>query len=727
MGWFLTFLKSLPFANSAMLLWGLAATLPIIIHLLSRRKYRELTWAAMEYLLAAVRQNARRVRFEQLLLLAIRVAILLLLALALADPIWSLFPALGASLGGGGHTHFLLVLDASYSMDYRAEEKSRFDTARELAAQIVEHSRQGDGFSLVLLADPPQVVIAEPGFDPRDVTEELRGLRLRHGGADLPATLAEVERVRQQARDRHPRLTEACLCFFTDLGRTTWDDAAREECGRVVGRLAEGATLVLFDVGQEEAQNLAISRLEVREPLLTVARDLTIEAEVQGFGTPAETGRRIVFLVDGQQVHAADVQVPPAGRATVSFRYRFDTPGEHALEARLADDRLPLDNQRWLSTPVKESLRVLCIEGQPDAARYVAYALQPDRSSRPAVRAEVRAESALAEADLSPYDSVFLCNVGRLSREEAGVLADYVANGGGLVVTLGDQVQADSYNQELGGEGSGRRVLPARLIAPAPTGPYAFDPRDYRHPIIAPFAGFERSGLLTTPVWKYFRVTPYDRTAAQVALAFGNGDPAIIEERIQRGRSLLVTTAVSPASLDRTTQPPTPWSALASWPSFPPLVQELLAAAVRGQRQQRNGLVGEALEGTVRGVAPTRVLSIATPDGTSERVPLKSAGNDSRWVYAPPPWSGLYRAQLDAPREESQLFAVNLNTRESNLERSDPELLPSQFQRDWPGEQPVTALPASRPTQYFRYLLGLLLVLLVTETVLAWRFGTGAA
>ena len=53
-----------------MLGWLAAAAAPILIHLWSRRRYREMSWAAMEYLLAALRQSRRRLRFEQWLLLA---------------------------------------------------------------------------------------------------------------------------------------------------------------------------------------------------------------------------------------------------------------------------------------------------------------------------------------------------------------------------------------------------------------------------------------------------------------------------------------------------------------------------------------------------------------------------------------------------------------------------------------------------------------------------------
>lgn len=727
MGWLSSFIQSLPFANAAMLLWGLAASLPIIIHLLSRRKYRETTWAAMEFLLAAVRKNARRIRIEQLILLLVRVAILVLLAVALADPVFSLFASLNAALGTGGRTHYLLVLDVSYSMDYRTGDKSRLDHAKELAAQVVRDSRQGDGFTLVLMADPPQVAISDPAFDPQDVVDEIESVRVRHGGASLPMTLAEIENVLQEVQRRQTRLTATTICFFTDLGRTTWEDSAAPDCRGRIGRLGDVASLALFDVGQAGAANAAVTAFELRDPLVTAGREVTFAAEVQAFATHEQTGKRVVLLADGQQVRAESVEVPSSGRATVSLTHTFDTPGEHQLEVRLGDDSLPIDNHRWLSVPVRESIQVLCVEGRGGAARHLAYALEPGRAATPRVRPLIRLENALLEQSLSRFDCVALCNVGRFSREEAAALYDYVSGGGGLLVTLGDQVQPESYNEQLGGEASGRRLLPARLEGVAPLGTYFFAPREYRHPIVAAFAGHERSGLLTAPVWKYVQVRPYDSAAARVALAFDNGDPAIIEQRVGQGRVILLTTAVSPDSADRATSPPTPWTALTTWPSFPPLVQEMLAYSVRGRFDTRNVLVGEPLDGSLLGAAPNAPLTVQMPGGETERVPLQHSGEISTWSFGGTTSSGMYAVNLGPPLDQVQRFAVNVSTRESDLERLDRDLLPGRFDPEFHVDNAVGGLPSTKPAQYFRYFLGLVLVLLLTETALAWYFGNASA
>jgi hypothetical protein len=228
---------------------------------------------------------------------------------------------------------------------------------------------------------------------------------------------------------------------------------------------------------------------------------------------------------------------------------------------------------------------------------------------------------------------------------------------------------------------------------------------------------------LTTPVWKYFRLQPYENTTAKVALAFAGGDPAIIEEKILHGRTILFAGAADD-SLDRLTTPPTPWTAIQTWPSFPPLVQEMLALAVRGRSAGRNVLVGEDLEGVVHNSLGDVLLTLVKPDGRDERVSLTIDGQDSRWIWSEAHTSGIYEARFGPPRNESQLLAVNVDTRESNLERLDEDLLPSQFARDYHGgDLDAPKLPSSPRAQLFQYLLAFMLVLLIGESFLAWLFG----
>ena len=94
----------------------------------------------------------------------------------------------------------------------------------------------------------------------------------------------------------------------------------------------------------------------------------------------------------------------------------------------------------------------------------------------------------------------------------------------------------------------------------------------YRHPLLAAFRGREGAGLLTTPVYQYFKLDVPENSPSKVALAFTNGDPAIVERPVGRGRAILVATS---ADADPA------WTVMPVWPSYLPLVQELLSGGSR--------------------------------------------------------------------------------------------------------------------------------------------------
>jgi hypothetical protein len=712
--------------NLPMLGWLAVAAAPILIHLWSRRTHREMSWAAMEYLLAAAKRQTRRLRFEHWLLLAIRTLLVVLVVLAVAEPY---FQRAGLALTTNGNTHRVLVLDGSYSMAYQPTDKTRFDRAKELARQIVEESPQGDAFTLVLMSSPPRVVVASPALDPREIVREIENLRMPQTTADLPATITAVRHIVDGAHRDNPRLARHEVYFITDLQRVTWapklSEAAAAEFFQQTDELAKAAMLFLIDLGQPTAENLAVANLRTTDPLVTVGRGVQLEAEFKNFGRQARRRQPVELLIDGRRVEQKEIDVGPGGTASVGFSYRFDAPADHAIEVRAAGDALDVDNHRYLAAPVRQAIRALCIEGRPSgqpfrgAADYLAVALSP-QADHALVQTDVAAESALMDRNLGGYDCVFLCNVAQFTASEARVLDAYLESGGSLIFFLGDQVLADRYNRELGGAGR-PRILPARIGAVVDRPQFRLDPLGYRHPIVQPFRGRGEASLLTTPVLKYYRLAVPERSRAQTVLALANGDPLVMEEPIHRGRVVLVATSVVPA-----------WTALPLWPSFVPLVQEIVAWCAHGQLQQRNLTVGEPLVASIAASAAEAPLSVQTPDGRSHPAQLRTAGDFSSLTYADTLQSGIYAARFGPPVNRDETFAVNVDTVESDLEQISPEELQSDV---WTGipfvhQTSWQDLGATRPGGPIRgasplhiALLYSVLGLLFVETLLAWKMG----
>ena len=717
------------FSSGWMLVWLAAAAVPLLLHLWNRRNHRETRWAAMEYLLAAMSKSSRRMRVENWLLLAIRTALVVLVVIAVAGPY--LQKAIG-NFAPGQPAHKVLVIDGSYSMAYQPAEKSRFERARQLAIQMVEESSQGDAFSVVLMSAPPRVIIGEPSLDTQAVKGELQSLNVVHAGADLSRTLDEVRRIVHEGVEQSRRLVRREVYFFTDLGTTTWDtseETAEAQIAAQAGELAQLASLAVIDLGQADAENAAITSLRVLEPYVTVAKHINVETTVKNFGQQPFQGI-VQLLMDAEPVEQQRVELSPGQQSTVVFRHQTGVAGNHTLEVRLQDDALRIDNHRWVSIDVKQALRVLCINGNAamggfrGETDYLVVALQPDTSAagQGAIRPEVITESRLSEITLDAYDCVILSNIGQFTAEEAKILEGYCKRGGGLIFFLGDRVLPERYNEVLG-PASKTALIAVNVEEPYSGTELRFDPLDFRHPIIKPFEGNPRAGLLLEQVFKYWRLQLPKDSDGQFALAFeGSGDPAIVEQVLHDGRSIVVAFPASLASVDPRTQEP--WTVMPKLPAFVPLVQELVAHAVRPRMGEKNFTVGEALQSRYAGLE--QIISLRTPDGSTQQVHSTTEGGSTRWTYNDTRQSGLYQTQR---ADQRTALAVNIDTRESDLSKIDMADLPDAFHALANWQDSADAPPAEIGLSHtvHKWFLYAVLGLLLIESLSAWFFGFRAS
>jgi hypothetical protein len=207
-----------------------------------------------------------------------------------------------------------------------------------------------------------------------------------------------------------------------------------------------------------------------------------------------------------------------------------------------------------------------------------------------------------------------------------------------------------------------------------------------------------------------------------VALAFEGGDPAIVEEQVGRGRTILVATECSLSSIDPATK--NPWTTMPAWPSFVPLVQELVSLAVRGQLTERNVEVGQPLGESLSAMSARPEIAVTTPAGNREEVRMTLEPTSSRWSFADTRESGVYGVELGAPVDRKQTFAVNVNTAESDLAKIAPEELPREFTTHQKSDLDDADSPAIvKRSGLHKSLLYGVFGLLLSETLLAWWFG----
>ncbi len=119
-----------------MLLWGTAAAIPIVMHLLNRRRQQTVNWAAMRLLLQVIEKQSRRIRIEQLILLILRTLIFVNARVSARTPLFPTTAKWRIGCRTATPRHLIFVIDNSYSMGYRDDRGTRFSAAQNARNRI---------------------------------------------------------------------------------------------------------------------------------------------------------------------------------------------------------------------------------------------------------------------------------------------------------------------------------------------------------------------------------------------------------------------------------------------------------------------------------------------------------------------------------------------------------------------------------------------------------------
>ncbi len=710
-----------------------AVSVPIIIHLLNRRRFKIVTWAAMRFLLLAQRKNSRRMRLEQIILLAVRCLIILFLILGMAsvtgwaEEVWrKMFPdSLRFLPQANGHrTHKIVVVDGSFSMAAKIGDSTAFERARDMARRIVGESQRGDGFSVVLMSAPPRRIVPEPAEDASKVAREINGLRLPHGNADLVATLNTVENLLHSSPDKYE---EREVYFVTDVQKSTWLLRQPGTVADTIKKIHDRARTIFVDVGQEGLNNVAVTDLALGDPLATVGRDTAITTVIHNYGAePLEAVRVELWVGRARagkddspmklQVAQQKVEKLVRGPNTINFQYKFTTPGDYLLQVRIDHDALELDDIRSAVVTVKTSVPIMLVDGKSTegelldrGAEWLKLALNPfDAGPAPGFvpfRPKVLNESQFADiglGDLTEYDCVCFCDVARLSPPEVRRLETHLRRGGGALFFMGDQVDLGAYNESLYRNGQG--LLPARLEKKQPAKDstwFQFKDADYKLPPLKAFDSTQndQASLESVRFRQYVKAILADRGGPRKVLSYAPiaapgpngpsldglpvGEPAVVE---WQPPAAAFTGDNPQAAKDRapgahargrvvllTSTANMDWNSWPASPSYPAFMQELMRYTVAGRLREQAVTVGDPLEEFLAPGAGAMDAAIKTPDNRDESTRTLSSEDSNVLRWADTDVSGVYSVLLGRDPQE-HLFAVNVPAATASDEASESDL-----------------------------------------------------
>lgn len=753
--------------NPAMAVGAAAVASPVLIHLLSRRRFRRIRWAAMDFLLEAQKKNRRRVRIEQLILLALRCLAVLLLALVMMRPFLA-DSALG-SLLVRGRSERIFLIDDSFSMAYRsptaAAGQSAFSRAADAVlaiARAASEQNQDDSLTLLTMSNPRRQLLALPSLSDanlRRLSDMLAAQSPTQLAGNMPDAIAALAEMLRENKTQANQV----VYVVSDFQRRDWlgdkDAASADDAGALapLRDLAEQPNpprFVLIDAAiDERPANIAITSIRRAQAQVVAGVPTRFELSIANFSYRPLEQVEVSLRAGDNTLPPVTVPSLPAGQVTREpVEITFPDEGASFVEAGLVGaaslgDGIALDNVRSCPVEVVHAIKTLIVDGEPSGDPYkdevflLRTALRPEGRAASGIDVDVIDEQELEGADLTAFAVVVLANVDRPGAGAIRNLENFVRDGGGLVIFAGSQVDLNAYNETLyrGGDG----VLPMRLADVAQASPSA-EPTtihdwDVGHPIMRSFTDELGAMLRQVHISAYIRVSEEaesattqgaadvdraPRPAARVIARLSDPDqtPLMVERDMGRGRCLWIGTS---ADQD--------WNDWAAGISYLPLMLEITQFMARPASMPPETVVGGPLVCEIDPTAIRPEAKLRTPGYPTEpEVPLASIHEASSTLFRfkDTASGGLYQFELMTTKGDTRrrYAAVNPDGTESDLSRATQREL-----QDASGElkpeyvadasSAVEGISAAR-TEVWWPLLLVVIVIFMGEHALAWWFGT---
>ncbi len=647
---------SLVFINAALLAGAGAAVIPLVIHLLHRRKARQDVLSTLRFLKAGLAATRRRTRLKHILVLLLRMAAVLIIVAALARPAYK-----GALFfrKGTAPVNCVIVLDNSTSMAYVEVGGSRFDRARETACRIARGLPPGSRAGLIVTGVGPrgEVLDREFTFNTAALCSQMMQLELSAcGGTCGDALRRAYSMLETETASAIAQGSE--VYAISDLTLNAW---------RTLGGIEppDGTATFVIDVGGEADENFRIVEATAQRRI-TPAPRLEVEAVVMSGRLGAS--RLAEVYVGGVKRAERIVEVPAASRVREVFSIPLLENGERTTQGWVAlreDDPVRADNSLYFTAPAGRRVDCLVVhdevEGSFDTGIFVRDALEPaGLKGATEVGVTAAASVRLRREDFAGRDCIVLAGARGLSDDLWREVESFLARGGGVVLFLAEGVDAptlsgilrDHLAVETGGEGRGEEGETVAAIA-------------YEHPALAGFAGGRNGNLAAARFYQRRVLRPFGGRGAAVELArFADGSLALAAGQAGAGR--LIVAAFSPVRRD---------TDLVLRAAFVPFINELVlyasGASAAGAPRTESRIVGEAVTFEIPRAAEGARAEITTPLG-DRTVELAAAPGSGRLGFRPC-FPGNYLARISGGDGVSEMpFSVNLDPAESDGERIAP-------------------------------------------------------
>tara|TARA_B100000686_G_scaffold177973_1_gene184901 strand:+ start:1128 stop:3236 length:2109 start_codon:yes stop_codon:yes gene_type:complete len=657
---------SLNFSSPFFLFGLLGVSVPVLIHLLTRRQQKHVRFSAIYLLFQSQKRSIKKSKPNRLLLLFLRCLAITLFSLALANPFFSLGNS--KALRNNSPTSYVFIVDDSFSMRSRVKDKNLFELAIQFLSNLLKQIPEGSEFSLILGSYPAR--IDQTWNSQKGNFEKLfQNIRPSYQTTDIGHSLKKAADLLKTAKNKNKK-----IILLTDLDKNGWD---KEILSGTKPLPYMHLQIYNFSALSLKQNQVAVKSVHTQQEFLAHSRILKIKTKIKNLSN--ENQRFPVSLILDKKLKK-EVLIEIQAEQTISKDFTIPLRKGDPIqgEIKVGNDVLPVDNRRYFSHHPNQNLKVLVVDGDPGSVSqqsesfYLERALNPFSVSFSHIDPTISTLAELPLRKLSDFSVVILANVRELPIDYELVLEDFVLHGGALILGMGDQVDAKYYNEKLG------NLLPVTLEAIQNINTTHLLLKNIKHPVMRAFSEKTIEEMKDISFNSIYTVQVKNNTNFKVANWFINKNPAVIETKAGKGKIVVFLS-----SLDRA------WNDFPIQPTFLPWIQRWTQYAARGlgNNSHQNLLVGE----TYQQNSNEGRWAIQTPEGNLHLATTTDGKTTLRKNFKPGVYS-IFKlpenylqdtiTKLPLGSQPFGTFTINIDTKESSPQKISEDNI-KVFLPDW--------------------------------------------
>jgi hypothetical protein len=619
------------FLNPAVLIGLLAASIPVIIHLLNLRKLKRVDFSTLTFLKELQKNKIRKIRIKQWLLLALRVSIILMLVLAFSRPALR-----GTTIGGvasSAKTTAVFILDDTFSMSVIGSRGSFFNNAKENIKELIRELQEGDEAALILISERNSA----PGVTSNlaELSKRIDDVEISYSSGYIHDAVARAAGIVSESRNFNKE-----IYLFSDLQENRI--AAGQSLSDFSEVLNQSVKLYNFIFSGKNFYNLAISDFSIQTQIFEKDKPVSFDVTVTNYSDEDVEDAVVSVFMNGERSSQRSVDVASGKAVTINMEANLKQGGYIEFNAELEDDEILQDNKRYLSIYVPEEIPVTIFYENENDIRFIELALRAAGENNP-LKISKRSISQLTSVNLSSNNSIIVSASGDI--KGADRIKSFAENGGGVLLMPSSQAVPETWNSL-----SSSLSLPQAGGASGKKGDNTvinrFSNVDFDHPVFQNIFLNQKKNIESPEIYYSFNIRPSGKGRNVITLS--DGSVFMGEYSTGEGRIIVFNTV-----------PELSWNNLPLKGIFPPLIYQSALYLSYKQNGEEGYIAGDPVVISLSGKTVPQ-LKINRPGGTSETV---NVSGEDYLRYSGTSAAGIYTLQYND--EIISKFDVNIDPAES--------------------------------------------------------------